>query len=89
MKWEDIGEIAELLGALGVIVSLVYLAKQISNTNQNVDQNTKALLNQGEAASISGVSEIVLPQIADPAIAELMFKGHSEFDHLDSVDRYR
>ena len=30
MNWDAIGAIAELLGAVGVIASLVYLATQIS-----------------------------------------------------------
>ncbi len=35
MNWDAIGAIAELLGAIGVIASLVYLARQMS-------QNTRA-----------------------------------------------
>ena len=89
MNWEAIGAIAELAGAAGVIVSLIYLAKQISTTNKNVDQNTTALLNQSEAASISEVINIISPQINDRAQAELMMKGHADIEQLDLIDRYR
>ena len=58
MNWEAIGAVAELAGALGVIVSLIYLAKQISMTNENVAQNTTALFNQGEHASIDGILKL-------------------------------
>jgi len=49
MNWEAVAAVAELAGALGVIISLAYLAKQISVTNENVAQNTTALFNQGGA----------------------------------------
>ena len=39
MNWEAIGAIAELIAAIGVIASLIYLAKQI-----NANSNTRALL---------------------------------------------
>jgi hypothetical protein len=29
MTWSDIGVLAELLGAIGVIVSLIYLSRQV------------------------------------------------------------
>jgi hypothetical protein len=32
MKWDAIGAIAELLGAIGVVASLVYLATQIRHS---------------------------------------------------------
>ncbi|MGI9323619.1 MAG: hypothetical protein ACR2PZ_00255 [Pseudomonadales bacterium] len=89
MNWEAMGAAAELLAAMGVIVSLVYLAKQISTTNESVRQNTNALLNQGEHASISGVIDIVAPQVADPSLAELMMSGHSDIEALNPVDKYR
>jgi hypothetical protein len=40
MNWDAVGAVAELAAALGVIVSLVYLAKQISMTNENVADQT-------------------------------------------------
>ncbi len=43
MNWEAIGAIAELLGATGVIGSLVYLATQIRQSREQMRQNTVAL----------------------------------------------
>ena len=34
MNWDAIGAIAELLGALGVIITLIYLARQIVQANR-------------------------------------------------------
>ena len=43
MNWEAIGALAELLAAVGVIVSLVYLASQIRHSREQMRQNTRAV----------------------------------------------
>ena len=43
MNWEAIGAVAELLAAIGVIVSLVYLASQIRHSREQMRQNTRAV----------------------------------------------
>ena len=42
MNWDAIGAIAELLGAVGVIASLVYLAGQIRHSREQMGENTRA-----------------------------------------------
>ena len=34
MNWDAVGSVAETIGALGVILSLIYLANQIRNQNR-------------------------------------------------------
>ena len=41
MNWDAIGAIAELLGAVGVIASLVYLATQIRHSREQTERNTR------------------------------------------------
>jgi hypothetical protein len=89
MNWEAIGAVAELAGAIGVIVSLIYLARQISMTNENVAQNTTALFNQGEHASLDGVVAMNLSQVENRSVAELMLKAFTDYSALDAVDRFR
>ncbi len=43
MNWDAIGAIAELLGAIGVIASLVHLTGQICQSREQMSQNTRAL----------------------------------------------
>ncbi len=43
MNWDAIGAIAELLGAIGVIASLIYLATQIRHSRDQMGENTRAL----------------------------------------------
>jgi hypothetical protein len=40
MNWDAIGAVAELTGALGVILSLVYLAFQIRLNSKQIEQNS-------------------------------------------------
>jgi len=41
MNWDAIGAIAESLGAVGVIASLVYLATKIRHSRQQMSGNTR------------------------------------------------
>jgi hypothetical protein len=46
MSWEAIGAIAELLGAIGVIASLFYLASQIRRNSASVEAATALSISQ-------------------------------------------
>ena len=39
MNWDAIGAIAELLGAIGVIASLVYLGSQIRQSREQIPRS--------------------------------------------------
>jgi hypothetical protein len=43
MNWNAIGAVAELVGALGVVASLAYLAVQIRQNTHHIDFNTRAI----------------------------------------------
>jgi hypothetical protein len=89
VNWEAVGAVAELLGAIGVIASLVYLAKQIQASSENVSQNTKALISNRDISSMEFALQNYVPQIANADLAALMLKGHSNPDELTAVERYR
>lgn len=42
MSWQDLGSIGEMVSAIAVVVSLIYLAFQIRQNTNHIDQNTKA-----------------------------------------------
>jgi hypothetical protein len=60
MHWEAIRAIAELLGALGVIATLVYLARQINQNTSTVRASAAASLSEAQ----TGLSAL-LAQDAD------------------------
>ena len=53
MNWDAIGAIAELLGAVGVIASLIYLATQIRQNTRSVRGATYQSLVVGQQALAS------------------------------------
>ena len=82
MNWDAVGAVAELLGAIGVIVSLVYLAIQIRR-NTRIQKRT----NLGDIATELATTARCVA--TDPEIANLVLRGYADLDSLDPVERYR
>lgn len=68
MYWDAIGAIAEGVGALGVLASLIYLSIQIRHNSSSVDAST-------EDGVVSGFNEINLVIGADPILARTFTTG--------------
>lgn len=71
MNWDAIGAIGEVAGALGVVASLIYLAKQIRHNTRTVQGQTIGMVTQnvlGELAPFVGpdLSREFLLAITDP-----------------------
>jgi hypothetical protein len=66
MNWDAIGAIAELLGAIGVIASLVYLATQIRQSREQMVENTRALRAGTYQDFQRNVDEVFNRLIVDP-----------------------
>jgi hypothetical protein len=82
MNWEAIGAAAELLGALGVILTLFYLTTQIR-------LNTKAVNNQSLRDSQELITVSSLPLIEDENLAAIYVRGLKNFDDLTEVEKVR
>lgn len=81
MTLEDLANIGEFVGAIGVIVSLVYLAVQIRQNTRTMRAATYESLAQATASSNSLL-------IADPEIARIVEAGCG-MDPLPREDRPR
>ena len=57
------GNYGEFLAAIAVVVSLVYLARQIQSSSAVVQQNTNAIIASGDSASMDAVLQIYKTQI--------------------------
>ena len=80
MSWEAVGAIAELLGAGGVIASLVYLATQIRSSTAA----TKSA--SGEAAA-RAFREILAPIYSNRDLTKLFADALADFDSLAGAER--
>ena len=82
MNWEAIGAVSEILAAIAVIVTLIYLAKQIRQNSQAVEisalRDTTEQWNQwSEILATSG------------ELAEIVARGNHSYRDLSEVDAMR
>ena len=89
MNWEAIGAIAELVGAIGVVASLVYLARQIGHSNTQMRQNTRALELAALDASTEQGLEIRKFIFGSEALTEIWLQGCDDYHSLDLNSRAR
>ncbi|MEH6552434.1 MAG: hypothetical protein V7744_20860 [Pseudomonadales bacterium] len=79
MNWDTIGAIGEIIGALAVVVSLVYLAAQIRTQNK-----------EARAAAAHDIYEgfrDVMGTFADRDNAEVLARANEDVNSLSEVDR--
>ena len=80
INWEAIGAIAEILGAVAVVATLLYLAKQ-------TQVNSKAAVSTSRSASAIAISEIDREIARDPELARIYKKSieipKADYDDLD------
>ncbi len=79
MNWEAIGAIAEVLGAAGVVLTLLYLSTQMRLSNQLA----KRAAVQGALAARAELNRFVA---SDPVLNELAWKGMQSPDDLDESE---
>ena len=77
MNWNAIGAVGELLGALGVIVSLVYLATQLRASTQQARLDAARAVQTELGALLRSFS-------ASPPLANAYARGVKGWDHLES-----
>jgi len=82
MNWEALGAIAEILAAIGVIISFVYLARQIRQNTQVQRRSNVRDIAQDLATTLRSIS-------SDADMSALALRAFSGLDSLDAVERYR
>ena len=82
MNWDAIGAIAETLGAVGVIASLVYLATQMS-------RNTQAMRAETSQLFYRGFSEDMWKAWTIPGFQPTINQGIEDFHQLDDEGALR
>lgn len=82
MNLEDLGNIGELVGAIGVICTLAYLAVQIR-------QNTRALKATSHQETTREASDFTAQIAGDAEVARIYRIGSRDWSALDEDERVR
>jgi hypothetical protein len=89
MNWEALGAVAEILGALGVIASLAYLAVQIRQNTALMDRTVRAARGAAYQEFLGYFQSATLPAVHDAAIAEIVRRGMIDVRSLNEAESFR
>ena len=89
MNWEAIGAVAESVGAIGVVASLVYLAFQIRQSTSQMKHNTRALEVAAHDTSIQHGLEVRKLLLSSDTLTDIWLRGSAEYQDLDQGSRAR
>ena len=82
MNWDAISAISELVGVVLIVASMIYVARQLRQTNTMMRINAAS-------ERLERDYEIVAPIIESRELAEVWLKGESEFASLQPQDQQR
>jgi hypothetical protein len=82
MNWDAISAIAEVLGAVAVVASLVYVGRQVA-------QNTAMMRVAAASETLERDHGLVLPMIESEELAEIWLKGDDGLNELSEANRQR
>ena len=82
MTLQDLGNLGEFLGSIGVIGSLVYLAMQIR-------QNTRSVRSAAYQAAVASSVDIAAKFASSETLSEAFFKGFRNYETLQGPERHR
>ena len=82
MSIQDLGSLGELIGAVAVVVSLIYLAIQIRH-------NTQSVRSSAVQASVRDTTEIIDILVRDPELTRIWYDGIHDFESLSTEERRR
>ena len=82
MNWEALGAIGEIIGAIAVIVTLVYLSIQLKQNTKSINANNHNFVTQG-------FNQFNLAIFSDPDLARLSREGIFDIEKLSDIDKVR
>lgn len=82
MNWDALGALGEIVGAVAVVITLIYLAVQTR-------QNTAAVRHAFARGVMEDANAWRFKIVEDPNISELFRKGLRDPESLDANDKYR
>lgn len=90
MNWDAVGAAAEMLGAAGVIISLLHLSRQIHQSSDQTRRNSEIARGTAYQQFRSQVNEVVALRVADPVLNSIWERGLEDYESLsdDEIGRF-
>jgi hypothetical protein len=82
MNWDAIAAVAELAAAIGVILSLLYVAAQMRLNTHEISRTNSRRTYSDHAASLRAIVE-------NDNLSDLMIRGLESRDELNAAEKYR
>ena len=82
MSLQDLGSLGEFIGAVAVIVSLIYVGVQVR-------QNTQSVRSSAFQAAIRDATDNIDQVVHDPELNRIWLVGLRDLDSLSHEERYR
>ena len=82
MNWEAISSIGELVGGVGVIITLLYLATQIRQNTRNLQQSASTVVNQA-------LSDVNSRLSTDAEFVDIFLRGRLDIESLTPLELER
>lgn len=82
MNWEMIGAVGEVCGAIAVVLSLLYLARQVRDSALQDRRNQYTSINRDFVQFTHATSR-------DQSLAEVVFRGMLDRSSLSPAEQYR
>lgn len=89
MNWEAVGAIAEVVGVLAIIVSLIYLAVQIRQNTQQAERSLKASELAAFERSVEAGNRIREMMVLNPELLDLVNRGYTGFADMTGTEKLR
>ena len=89
MTMQDWGAVGEIIGAIAVVASLIYLAIQIRQNTHQIAHSIEAMKLSAFERNIEAGNRIRELIILHPGVADLSLRGMSSFSALPASDRMR
>jgi len=89
VNWIAVGAIAEAVGVVGVLVSLIYVAIQIRQNTQQISRAVRSAELAAFERNIESGNAFRELLILHPPLAELFLKGLKSFSGLLGADKFR
>lgn len=77
---EDLGNIGDFLGGIGVVITLAYLAVQIR-------QNSRSVKATAAQSVLQSLSEALLTSAESPGLTRVVAVGLTDFEQLDELEQ--